>query len=192
MSKPIEAPSPGEAPGKPAARRGWVFPDRVKDIEAIPATPAAPFRYLRTITWADCDPAQIAYTGNIPNWCLEALEAWYKAVLGANWFELNLDHGLGTPFVHLENDFKFPVTARHDLELIVRVSRLGSRSLAHTIEGRQGGTLCFTGSYASAMVAAVEMKAISLPPMMREAVERFVAAQDGQDAQDGAPEQTIA
>jgi len=156
----------------------WKAIGPARDIDVAPPTPPAPFRYERPVSWGDCDPAQIAYTGNVPGWCLEAIEGWYKACLGVNWYEINLDHGFGTPFVHLENDFKSPITARDPLTMIVRVTRLGGTSIAHHIDAYQGERLCFTGDYASAFVAATEMKPIRIPDRMRAAIERFIAAQD--------------
>ncbi len=155
----------------------WALPPNWRDIDVIPETPPTPFRFERAIGWGDCDPAQIAFTGNIPSWCLEAIEAWYKACLGCNWYELNLDQGMGTPFVHLENDFKATINARGPLILTVTVTRLGRSSVGQHIEGHQNGTLCFTGDYISSFVDAVAMTSLEIPPRMRLAIERFVERQ---------------
>jgi 4-hydroxybenzoyl-CoA thioesterase len=35
----------------------------------------APFVHRIRVRWADCDPASIAYTGQLPRFALEAIEA---------------------------------------------------------------------------------------------------------------------
>jgi len=46
------------------------------------------------VSWGDCDPARIAYTGNIPAWALEAINGWWEAHLdGDGWFQMELDRG---------------------------------------------------------------------------------------------------
>ncbi len=155
----------------------WVLPPNWRDIDVIPETPPAPFRYERAVGWGECDPAQIAFTGNFPKWCLEIIEAWNKACLGCNWYELNLDLGMGAPFVHLENDFKTTITARWPLMLTLTVTQLGRCSIGYHIEGHQNGRLCFTGDYVSSFVDAKAITSLEIPPRMRLAIERFMASQ---------------
>ena len=162
---------------KPGRFPGVIEPPPVRDIEPPQPMPAGPLTHLVTVGWADCDPAQIAYTANIPGWGLAALDAWYTACLGVDWYRLNLDHGIGTPFVHLDFDFHAPVTPRAPLEIRVTLTRLGNKSLRHHLAGSQDGTRCFTGNSASAIVASAAMQAISMPPEMRRAIERFARAQ---------------
>lgn len=164
-------------PTKPAAGT-WVIPDTWRDIDSIPETPPAPHRYSRPVSWGDCDPAQIAYTGNVPKWCLVAIESWVKACFGINWYELNLDHGMGTPFVHLEHDFKSPVTARDRLVITVHLERAGTSSMAFRLEGHQGDRLCFVGNYANVLVEAKTIKPLPFPPNMRKALDRFLQRQN--------------
>lgn len=41
--------------------------------------PPGPYRHVIDVGWGDTDPAQIAYTSNIPDWALRSIEAWFKA-----------------------------------------------------------------------------------------------------------------
>ena len=66
------------------------------------------------VGWGDCDPARIAYTGRLPAFALEAIDAWWEHQLGGDgWYQMELDRGTGTPFVHMSIDFRSPVTPRH-------------------------------------------------------------------------------
>ncbi len=162
---------------KPSDQRGIRLPASATDIAAVHAMPPGPFVHPITVGWGDCDPAQIAYTANVPSWGMTALEAWNNQCLGVNWFELNMDHGIGTPFVHMSYDFTAPITPRGVLECTVYVRRIGRSSLHNIIEGRQSGRLCFTGNMASVFVAASRMKPIAIPPNMRQSIELYAAGQ---------------
>ncbi len=89
-------------------------------------TEGADFCHRIRVGWADCDPARIAFTGRIPYWALAAIDAWWGHHTGDDWYRLNVDKGFGTPFVHMDLDFRAPVTPRHPLECKVRLLRLGT------------------------------------------------------------------
>ncbi len=162
---------------KPTERPGMKAPPEACDIAAPRTLPAGPFAHEVTIRWGDCDPAQIAYTANIPAWGLQAIEAWYEACLGVDWYAINLDNGIGTPFVHLDFDMHSTVTPREILSCKVYIRSVGRSSLAHRVECFQGERLCFTGQTVAAFVSATEMKPISIPPNMRESIRLYAENQ---------------
>lgn len=111
------------------------------------STPDAVFTHDIKVRWSDCDPARIAYTGRIPYFALEAIDAWWEHTIGADWFRLNVDQDIGTPFVHLSMDFKSPVTPRHILTCAVRLVHLGNSSVRFCVIGAQNGSECFEGEF---------------------------------------------
>ena len=153
--------------------------------EELPDLPPGPFVYVRRVRWGECDPAKIAYTGNIPGMALEAVEDWVKACTGADWYVGHLDQGIGTPFVHLSCDFTAPITPRHDLVCHLTVERLGRASVATRVEALQDGRLCLKARYVFACVDAESMKPIPIPPAIRARMRRFAEAQ-GRDFEDAA------
>jgi 4-hydroxybenzoyl-CoA thioesterase len=122
-----------------------------------------PFTHSIRVAWADCDPANIAYTGRIPYWALESMDAWFERVTGLDWYALNVDRGIGTPFVHMSINFRAPVTPRHPLICEVYMTRLGTTSIAHRVVGRQDGVLCFEGEFVSVFVEAKTLTARKPP-----------------------------
>ncbi len=72
--------------------------------------------------------ARIAYTARFLDYAMEAIERWCQDRLGTGWYEMNVDEGIGTPFVHVEMDFRSPVTPRDTLASTVRLIRLGGSS----------------------------------------------------------------
>lgn len=147
------------------------------DCPGGPELPAGPYHHAITVLWGDTDPAQIAYTANIPAWGLRAIEAWVKDCLGVGWYEMNVDLGVGTPFVDLRLSFHAPITPRHPLLAAVTVARLGRSSLTCDVEGTQDGVRCFSGRYVCVFVDALARRPIPVPPNMRACITRFAARQ---------------
>jgi acyl-CoA thioesterase FadM len=106
-----------------------------------------PFVYRFRPRWAHCDPARMIYTPRFGDFCMEAIEAWFEARVGADWYRINLDWGIGTPFVHMEIDFRSPVTARDTLLIRVAVDRVGTSSIGFQVaaSAEAEGRLCFEG-----------------------------------------------
>ncbi len=136
-----------------------------------------PFLHRRRVRWGDSDPARIAYTARFGDFAMEAIEAFFQDRLGAGFYELNLDHGIGTPFVRVEFEFQSPLTPRDTLETEVRLARLGGSSAQFALTGRVGERVAFTGRLVCACVAldGAAMKPIPWPPRFRALLEPDVA-----------------
>lgn len=138
-----------------------------------------PYRHEIRVSWGHCDPAKIAYTANIPAWALDAINGWWEAHLdGDGWYQMELDRGFGTPFVHMEMDFRAPVTPRHRLICEVRPVRLGEKSISFRVEGSQDGTLCFDGLFTCVFIVAGSLETRTAPPEVRAFVEPLLAEGD--------------
>ena len=132
------------------------------------------FIHVIKVRWADCDPAEIAYTGRVANFVLEAIDAWWEEHSGSGWYQLNIDHNIGLPFVHMSIDFISPVTPRHLLECKVRLIKLGTNSIRFEVRGRQEGNNCFTGQFVEAYVEAKGRIKAPMPKDFREMLSNKV------------------
>jgi 4-hydroxybenzoyl-CoA thioesterase len=113
------------------------------------------FEHEIRVTWGDCDPAKIVYTGRIPGFALDAINAFWEHVLdGDGWYQMELDRNLGTPFVHMSLDFRRPITPRHRLICRVWPSAIGATSVRFRVEGRQADSLCFEGRFVEVFMNA--------------------------------------
>lgn len=139
--------------------------------------PTEPFVHHRRILWGETDAARIAYTARFLDFAMEAVEAWFLDRLGTGWFEMNVDHGIGTPFVHAALDFRSPVTPRDVLASTVRLARLGGSSLRFAVEGRAdaGARLVYEATLVCAFVDAAAMRPIPVPERFRAMLEREAA-----------------
>jgi 4-hydroxybenzoyl-CoA thioesterase len=137
---------------------------------------AHPFVHARRIRWGESDPARIAYTARFLDFAMDAIEAFYNDRLGASFYEFNVDHGCGTPFVHVELDFRSPVTPRDTLATEVRIAKLGGSSVTFVVTGRVGERLCYEGRLVCAFVdiTGEKMKPIAIPPPFRAKLEADV------------------
>jgi len=132
------------------------------------------FKHEVNVRWADCDPAQIAYTGRLPYFALEAIDSWWESTMGAGWFQMNLDREIGLPFVHLSMDFKSPVTPRFPLICSVRLIRLGESSVRFAVQGEQNSVLCFSGEFVEVFVKAKDHSKASMPSEFRDTLKAAV------------------
>ncbi|MFK7751046.1 MAG: acyl-CoA thioesterase [Sedimentitalea sp.] len=124
-----------------------------------------PFVHEMRVTWGDCDPARIAYTGRLPEFALQAINAWWEHHLdGDGWYQLELDRKVGTPFVHLSLDFRSPVTPRHRLMCHVWPTRLGNSSITFRVEAYQNDVLCFEGTFVCVFTVADATKLTTRTP----------------------------
>lgn len=140
----------------------------------------AVFEHEIRVTWGDCDPARIAYTGRLPMFALDAINAWWEHHLGDGWYQMEIDRNVGTPFVHMALDFRSPVTPRHRLICRVWPTRLGETSIGFRVEASQGGKPSFSGDFVCVFIIADQFRKSPPPKDIRELVEahlRPVAAE---------------
>lgn len=156
-------------------------------MSKLTETPPIPFVHRRVVNWGDTDAARIVYTGRFLDFALEAIEDWFRTVVGYGWYEMNVDLGVGTPFVKADIDFKAPLTPRDELRTTVLVERAGRSSMTFNVEGeREDGVRSFTGRLVCCAVATGEMKPVEIPADWRERIDRYVAAcLDADEGRDG-------
>ncbi|APX16230.1 thioesterase-like protein [Phaeobacter inhibens] len=129
------------------------------------------------VGWGDCDPARIAYTGHLPGFALQAIDAWWEHQLdGDGWYQMELDRGTGTPFVHMSIDFRSPVTPRHRLACSVWPVALGQKSVTFRVEAAQDGTLCFEGKFVCVFIEPSDFSAKPAPADYRAVIEPLLRA----------------
>ena len=137
--------------------------------------PENAYCYTTPISWGDCDPAKIAYTGRLPWFALDAINAWWESHFnGDGWFQMELDHNVGTPFVRLEMDFLQPVTPRFVLACHVWPAKLGNSSITFRVDGVQNDKLCFSTQTISVFIVADQFRKQSIPASYRTRIESLM------------------
>ena len=137
--------------------------------------PETAHEHVIRVTWGDCDPARIAYTARLPWFALDAIDGWWAAHLdGDGWYQMELDRGVGTPFVKLEMDFSHPVTPRHPLICHVWPVRIGTTSVAFRVDASQDGTLCFRTRTVSVFIEPGAFRKRTPPEEIRAVVKAAI------------------
>jgi acyl-CoA thioesterase FadM len=138
-----------------------------------------PFIYQRPIHWGETDAAGIVYTGQFLDFMLEAVESWWRDVVGLDWYRMNTEFNMGSPMVSTHMNFMAPVYDGDLLDLAVTVEHLGGASIKHIITGTgQDGVLRFEGSLTGAIVNNKIMKAVRIPDDWRQKIVDYKTACD--------------
>lgn len=134
--------------------------------EALPAEPgpapgggaepgpaaSAPFRRRRRVLYGECGLSGEAHPPRVVDWAVEAAGEWYQSTLGVSWREQCI-RGRGAPFVRIRCDYLRPVAAGQDLDLAVRIPRLGRASIGYEVTGLDaGGAACFQARMAACYI----------------------------------------
>ncbi len=137
----------------------------------------APIEYTRRPQWSDTDAARIVYTGRIADYVIEAIDHFMREVVRIPWFELNLDHHLGTPFVSLSYDIYTPITPRDELRCPVLVEKLGNSSVIFHVEiYLEDGTKAVDGRSVNVFVDNRDMTKVDIPSDIRERIQAYMDA----------------
>ena len=141
---------------------------------------AAPYVQRRIVQWGECDPAGVIYTPRILDFVLEAVDGWLRQVLGADWHKLKTELGMGMPTVHASLDFMSTLKASDELDVEVRVARLGRSSIEFKFTGKvEPEREVFTCTLVTALVDSARFKAISIPPEFRQRIQAYIQACEG-------------
>lgn len=135
----------------------------------------------RTVAFGDCDPAGILYTPRALDYCLEAIDEFWKSILeGRGWYEMNLDLDRGTPFVNVNIDLRSPITARHPLQVRLKLKKVGTSSVTFAISAFQRDCLCFEASLTSVVVIKSEMNKVPFDDWVLKALRDFAETSNRQ------------
>lgn len=100
------------------------------------------FRVSLPVRFADCDPAGIAYFPRLLALVDAAVEDWTAQALGVDRQRLHAGMRLGLPTVTLETEFLAPARLGDRLAFDVRVTRVGTTSLALAVSAAIDDRIC--------------------------------------------------
>jgi len=136
-----------------------------------------PYIQKRIPKWSETDGAQIIYTARFVDYAMDAIEGWFRDVLKVDWFRMNTELDMGTPFVKIDMDIKSPLTPHHELTVCVLVERMGRSSLTFCVIGtRDDGQVSFESRFICSMVRKSTMRSISIPQDLRRIIDDYVSA----------------
>lgn len=131
------------------------------------------FTRSRPIRFSDCDPAGIVFFPQYFVMFNALVEDWVNEGLGLDYAELLGPRRIGLPTVALQTDFR--AISRHgdQVELDLRLARIGSRSLELALSCRSGAEIRVSARQTLVTTSLYSHRAIALPQDLRAALLRF-------------------
>ena len=136
-----------------------------------------PFSVKRIVNWGDCDPARMIYTPRVIDYAVEAVEAWYREVIGISWMRSNFSMDTSLPTVRVECDFIRPPHPESEIDMQVRVERLGKSSITLLVDGlNDDGEPYFKVKLVTCYIFLGGLKPIAIPDDFRTPIAAYQAA----------------
>jgi 4-hydroxybenzoyl-CoA thioesterase len=88
-----------------------------------------PYRARLKVRFGDIDQAGVVYYPRFLHYFHVAMEEFFSAEVGMDYARVLLDHRFGFPAVHLEADFRRPLRYGDEIDVEVRVVRIGEASV---------------------------------------------------------------
>src|SRR5947209_20211153 len=136
------------------------------------------FRTTRRIEFADTDRAGIVHFANF----FRFMEAAEQEFLRSRGLSVALDwegQALGFPRVSASCDYLKPAYFEDVLDVTVRVTRVGRKSVTYVFEFSRGGDLVARGQVSSVccrVAADQRLESLEIPPAVRQRLEEGTAA----------------
>jgi 4-hydroxybenzoyl-CoA thioesterase len=137
----------------------------------------ATFTTLRKIGFGDCDPSGIAYFPSYLDLLNGVVEAWWSS-LGLPWRELIISRRIGLPTVHLDLDFLSPGLFGDDILFVLRVEKIGAKSLTLKHKVDRDGTQLWRARQVVVATSLDTHSATDWPDDLRRAVTSFMEIPD--------------
>lgn len=139
--------------------------------------PEDTFSFRRRVAFGDCDPARIYYTPRAIDYCVEAIEAWWEAVLRISWTDLLAGRGLEVRFFRAECEFLRPLTAGQVARLGIRVADAPHPGLSFRVTGDgESGAPCFRATLTAGLFDRKRQLLVPIPEGDRERIAGYEAA----------------
>ena len=136
-----------------------------------------PFSVKRIVNWGDCDPARMIYTPRVIDYAVEAMEAWYREVVGISLMHANFTMDTSLPTVRIECDFIRPPHPESQIDMQVRVERLGKSSITVLVDGlNDDGDPYFKVKLVTCYISLGVLKPIDIPDDFRAPIAAYQAA----------------
>lgn len=173
---------------KPSHKATYWDGTKVEDMQAVQgAHSMGSFIFPRRIGFGECDAARIYKTPRAIDFAVEALDAWYEAVLGISWADLVTRHDLYVTFVRIACEYLRPVTAGQTVHMRVSVVATEPTTITFlTIGEIDAGRPCFQATLIACFVSRSNATVILLPSEYHNKIQPYLpACTDGVPAPHG-------
>jgi len=128
----------------------------------------SPFIYSRIVQFAETDLAGIAHFANFFRWMEEAEHAYFRSV-GLSVRTEYQEMEIGWPRVSTACEFFAPARFEDQLQMAVRIAKMGEKSISWEVEFSRDGTRLALGKTTSVCCiwSNKGLQSIAIPPEIR-------------------------
>jgi 4-hydroxybenzoyl-CoA thioesterase len=138
---------------------------------------------IQKIRFDDVDGAGIVYYPRFLHLCHAAFEDFFDDVAPFGYPQLIGDRRLGFPTVHIDADFRAPLSYGDVAVVTLVVERVGTSSMtmAYEIRRKRDSVLCFVARITSVLIDLDDQQSRPLTDELRAVFERYLAARPPAD-----------
>ena len=125
-----------------------------------------------TVNFGDTDPASLVYFPNIFHYCHITMERFFEQQCGVAYSNLISEHRLGFPTVQIQAEFKNVMKYGDVIDVEMRVTKVGNKSLSFSYALVRQGIVC---AEVSQVVVAMDLdshRSVEIPESLREALQK--------------------
>lgn len=137
------------------------------------------FSWHRRIGFGECDPARVIYAPRAFDFAVEAVEAWWRGVLGGSWSDLEARRRLEARVVRVRCEYLRPLVAGQVLHLAVSTVAVGTSEFTLRVVGEPApGEPGFRAHVVMSFADRVQLRPVPIPPEYRASIEACRASGD--------------
>jgi acyl-CoA thioesterase FadM len=137
------------------------------------------FSLRRRVGFGECDPARIVYAPRTFDYAVEAVEAWWQAVLGDSWSDLITQHHLEAKVVRIRCEYLRPLVAGQVLQVTVSGAEVGTDAVTCSAVGELApGQPGFRARVVMSFVERGQLQSVPIPSEYHRRLESCRAGHD--------------
>lgn len=126
-----------------------------------------------TIRHGHCDPAGIVYTPKFFDLFNQAIEGWFIESLGIDYYHVIGERRTGLGYVTASAEFFAPCVMGDELEIFVRVARVGTKSYTLMLHAMRDGREALRGHFTTVTTTLDDHKSIAIPADIKAAIVAY-------------------
>ncbi len=154
---------------------GEILTEVMPKVQGITSTRL--FTVLRRIGFGECDAARIYKTPRAIDIAIEALDAWFEAVLEVSWATLITRHDLDVSFVRIACEYLRPVTASQSVQVCIRAVKAEASTITFTATAANTANQpCFRVTLVTSFINRTATMPIPVPSEFLHTIEQYLSA----------------
>jgi acyl-CoA thioester hydrolase len=129
------------------------------------------FRHRLRVRYGECDPQGIVFNANYLLYFDVAFTELWRAGVGP-WLEMT-ERGYDAVVAEARLAFKAPARFDDELDVALRIARLGRSSISTAVDVLRGEDLLVQGELRHVVVSAETWKPVQMPEWIRSGLQRF-------------------